>query len=78
MSKLSAVLRVALEGAALCGVIGAMLAGIAARGTSVALPGLGLIVAGPLVAGVVGGLAGAIIGFVVGLVVGAMLDSARR
>lgn len=78
MSKLWAVLRVAFEGAVLCGVIGAVLAGIAARGTSVALPGIGLVVAGPLAAGIVGGLTGAIVGFVIGLIVGAIPFSARR
>lgn len=78
MPKLSTVLYVALEGAVLCGIIGAVLAGIAARGTSVALPGIGLVVAGPLVAGITGGLTGAVVGFVIGLVVGAIVVAGRR
>ena len=54
------------KGAAIGGTMGATLAAIAAIGTSVALPGIGLLVAGPLAAGIagagVGGLVGALIG----------------
>jgi uncharacterized protein YjbJ (UPF0337 family) len=64
----------ALEGAgtgsAIGGTIGAVLAGIAAIGTSVALPGLGLIVAGPLVAALAGAGAGGLTGGLVGALVG--------
>ena len=58
-------------GAAIGGTLGAIVGGIAAVGTSLAIPGLGLIVAGPIAAalagagagGAIGGLAGALIGW---------------
>ena len=58
-------------GAAIGGTLGAIIGGVAAIGTNVALPGLGLVVAGPIVAalagagagGFTGGLAGALIGW---------------
>ena len=53
-------------GAAVGGVLGA----IAAIGTSVALPGLGLIIAGPLAAGIAGAGAGALTGGALGALVG--------
>ena len=49
-------------GAAIGGTLGAIIAGIAAIGTSVLLPGIGLIVAGPLAAALVGAGAGGIAG----------------
>lgn len=64
----------ALEGAgvgsAIGGTVGAVLAAIAAIGTSVALPGLGLIVAGPLAAALAGAGAGGLTGGLVGALVG--------
>ncbi len=57
-------------GAAIGGTVGAVLAAIAAIGTSVALPGLGLIVAGPLAAALVGAGAGGLAGGLVGALVG--------
>lgn len=64
----------AAEGAAVGGIVGtavgATLAALAAVGTTVALPGLGLVVAGPLVAGLVGAGAGAVTGGLVGALVG--------
>ncbi|MDQ6618082.1 MAG: hypothetical protein M3Z31_00035 [Pseudomonadota bacterium] len=50
--------------------VGGVLAAIAAIGTSVAIPGLGLIVAGPLAAGIAGAGAGALTGGVLGALVG--------
>lgn len=50
--------------------IGATLAAIAAVGTSVVIPGLNLIVAGPLVAALTGGGAGALAGGLVGGLIG--------
>jgi hypothetical protein len=50
--------------------VGGVLAAIAAIGTSVALPGLGLVIAGPLAAGIAGAGAGALAGGVVGALVG--------
>ena len=45
-------------GAAIGGTVGATLAAIAAIGTTLALPGLGLLVAGPIAAGLAGAGAG--------------------
>lgn len=64
----------ATEGVAVGGAIGtavgATAAAIAAIGTSVALPGLGLIVAGPILAALAGGGAGAVTGGLLGGLVG--------
>lgn len=64
----------ALEGAgvgsAIGGTLGAVIAGIAAIGTSVLLPGLGLVVAGPLAAALAGAGAGGLTGGLVGALVG--------
>jgi hypothetical protein len=58
------------KGAAIGGTIGATLAAIAAIGTSVALPGLGLLIAGPLAAGLMGAGAGGLTGGLIGALVG--------
>jgi uncharacterized membrane protein len=64
----------ALEGAgtgsAIGGTLGAIVAGIAAIGTSVLLPGIGLVVAGPLAAALVGAGAGGLTGGLIGALVG--------
>lgn len=64
----------ALEGAgtgsAIGGTLGAIIAGIAAIGTSVLLPGVGLVVAGPLAAALVGAGAGGLTGGLIGALVG--------
>ena len=64
----------ALEGAgagsAIGGTLGAIIGGIAAIGTNVILPGLGLIVAGPLVAALAGAGAGGLTGGLVGALIG--------
>src|SRR6187549_2918109 len=57
-------------GAAIGGVVGATLAAIAAIGTTLALPGLGLLVAGPIAAALAGGGAGALTGGLIGALVG--------
>jgi len=57
-------------GGAIGTAIGATLGAIAAIGTSVLLPGIGLVVAGPILAGLAGGGAGAVAGGVVGGLVG--------
>ena len=57
-------------GGALGGKIGAVLAGIAAVGTSIALPGIGLVVAGPLAAAAAGAGAGAASGGLLGALIG--------
>ena len=58
-------------GAAIGGTLGAIIASIAAIGTSIALPGLGLIVAGPLAAALVGAGAGGLAGGLIGALIGA-------
>jgi len=71
----------ALEGAgvgsAIGGTVGAVLAAIAAIGTSVALPGLGLVVAGPLAAALAGAGAGGLTGGLVGALVGSGIPEER-
>jgi len=57
-------------GSAIGGTVGAVLGAIAAIGTSVALPGLGLVIAGPLAAALAGAGAGGLTGGLVGALVG--------
>lgn len=58
-------------GGAIGTAVGATLAAVAAIGTSIAIPGLGLIVAGPLAAAFAGGGAGALTGGLLGGLIGA-------
>lgn len=58
-------------GAAIGGTLGAIVAAIAAIGTSIVLPGIGLVVAGPLAAALVGAGAGGLAGGLVGALIGA-------
>lgn len=58
-------------GSAIGGTLGAIAGGIAAIGTSVALPGLGLIIAGPIVAALTGAGAGGLAGGLIGGLIGA-------
>ncbi|CAN5214440.1 hypothetical protein BH10ACI1_BH10ACI1_10980 [soil metagenome] len=71
----------ALEGAgagsAIGGTLGAIIGGIAAIGTSVILPGVGLIVAGPLVAALTGAGAGGLTGGLIGALVGSGMPEER-
>ena len=64
----------ALEGAgagsAIGGTLGAIIGGIAAIGTNVLLPGLGLVVAGPIFAALAGAGAGGLTGGLVGALIG--------
>lgn len=57
-------------GSAIGGTIGAIAGVIAAIGTSVVIPGLGLVVAGPIAAGLAGAGAGGIAGGIIGALVG--------
>ncbi|MBA2657219.1 MAG: hypothetical protein H0U70_09620 [Tatlockia sp.] len=57
-------------GGATGAVIGGIVAAIAAVGTSLVIPGLGLVVAGPIAAGLAGAGAGSITGGLVGALVG--------
>ena len=64
-------------GGAVGGAVGAVLAAVAAVGTNIALPGLGLVVAGPLVAALAGAGAGGAAGGLVGALVGAGIPEHR-
>lgn len=57
-------------GGAIGGTLGAILAAVAAAGTSLALPGLGIVIAGPLAAALAGAGAGAAAGGLLGALVG--------
>jgi hypothetical protein len=57
-------------GGAIGGTLGAVLAAITAAGTSIALPGLGLVIAGPLAAAAAGAGAGAATGGLLGALIG--------
>jgi len=57
-------------GGAVGGTIGAIAAAVAAVGTSLVIPGLGLVVAGPLAAAIAGAGAGAATGGIVGALIG--------
>jgi hypothetical protein len=58
-------------GGAIGTALGATIAAIAAIGTSLVIPGLGLVVAGPLAAAFAGGGAGAVTGGIIGALAGA-------
>ena len=57
-------------GSAIGGAIGAITGVVAAIGTSIVIPGLGLVVAGPIAAGLAGAGAGGIAGGIIGALVG--------
>lgn len=64
-------------GAAIGGTIGAIVAGIAAIGTNLFLPGLGIVVWGPLAAALAGAGAGGATGGLVGALIGAGIPEDR-
>ncbi len=57
-------------GGAIGGTVGAVIAAVAAMGTSLVLPGLGLVIAGPLAAAAAGGGVGAASGGIIGALIG--------
>lgn len=65
------------KGSVIGGTVGAIVGVIAAIGTSLVIPGLGLLVAGPIAAGLAGAGAGAIAGGVVGALIGAGIPEER-
>lgn len=71
----------ALEGAgtgsAIGTTLGAIAGAVAAIGTNLILPGLGLVIAGPLAAGLAGAGAGAATGGIIGALVGAGIPEER-
>src|SRR5437763_17097671 len=64
-------------GGAVGGTIGAVLAAIVAVGTSIAIPGLGLVVAGPIAAALAGAGAGAATGGIIGALIAAGIPEDR-
>lgn len=64
-------------GAAIGGGIGAALAALFAVGTSIAIPGLGLVVAGPIAAALAGAGAGGATGGLIGALIGAGIPEER-
>lgn len=65
------------KGATIGGAVGGTLAAIAAIGTTVALPGIGLLIAGPLAAGIAGAGAGGLTGGIIGALIGAGIPEDR-
>lgn len=65
MTNLRLILTTVVLCALICGFIGA----IAGIGTSILLPGLGLIVAGPLIFGLIGVILGAILGLLIAAII---------
>ena len=64
-------------GSAIGGGVGAALAALFAVGTSVVVPGLGLVVAGPIAAALAGAGAGGVTGGVIGALIGAGIPEER-
>lgn len=64
-------------GGAIGGTVGAIAAAVAAVGTSIAIPGIGLVLAGPIAAALAGAGAGAATGGIVGALVGWNMSEER-
>lgn len=64
-------------GSAIGGTIGAVAGIIAAIGTTLVIPGLGLVIAGPIAAGLAGAGAGGLTGGIIGALVGAGIPEER-
>lgn len=65
------------KGSAIGGTVGAIAGIVAAIGTSIVIPGLGLIIAGPIAAGLAGAGAGGITGGIIGALVGSGIPEER-
>lgn len=65
------------KGSAIGGTIGAIAGVVAALGTSLIIPGLGLLIAGPIAAGLAGAGAGGITGGIIGALVGSGIPEER-
>jgi len=65
------------KGSAIGGTIGAIAAIVTAVGTSIVIPGLGIVIAGPIVAGLAGAGAGAVTGGLIGTLIGAGIPEER-
>lgn len=64
-------------GSAIGGTAGAIIGALAAIGTAVAIPGLGLVIAGPIAAGLAGAGAGGLTGGIVGALIGSGIPEDR-
>lgn len=64
-------------GGAVGGMVGATLAAILAVGTSIALPGIGLVIAGPIAAALAGAGAGGATGGIIGALIGVGIPEHR-
>jgi hypothetical protein len=64
-------------GSAIGGTVGAIAGAVAAIGTTLLIPGLGIVVAGPLAAAVAGAGAGGVTGGIIGALVGSGIPEAR-
>jgi uncharacterized protein YjbJ (UPF0337 family) len=64
-------------GGAIGGTLGAILAAVATVGTTLAIPGLGLVIAGPIAAALAGAGAGGLTGGIIGALVGAGIPEDR-
>lgn len=64
-------------GGAVGGAVGATLVGLAAAAAAITVPGLGLVIVGPLAGALAGGAAGGATGGLVGLLVGAGIPEER-
>lgn len=65
------------KGSAIGGTVGAIAGVIAAIGTSLVIPGLGIVIAGPIAAGLAGAGAGGLTGGVIGALVGSGIPEER-
>ncbi len=65
------------KGSAIGSTVGAIVGVIAAIGTTLAIPGLGIVIAGPIAAGLAGAGAGGITGGIIGALVGSGIPEAR-
>ncbi len=64
-------------GSAIGGTVGAIAGAVAAIGTTLLIPGLGIVVAGPLAAAIAGAGAGGVTGGIIGALVGSGIPEAR-
>ncbi len=64
-------------GGAVGGAVGAVVAAIVAVGTTIALPGIGLVIAGPIAAALAGAGAGGLTGGLVGALIGSGIPEDR-
>jgi len=65
------------KGSAIGGTVGAIAGIVAAIGTTLVIPGLGLVIAGPIAAGLAGAGAGGLTGGIIGALVGAGIPEER-